>query len=233
MPSQTPPFDLNSLLLQAFEEGCTQSEMTTMDNCGMLWFWKYGLMLRKKIGLNWHTVFGSGMHTCWEEMYSTQGKRWSVPDLRGYLPKNISLSADQQYQLKYWQGVLTIQSECYSLYYKEDFEMFKPEKVELIIDITVPFEGSDIRLKGMVDLTICNVANDGNWMMDHKTTNRLTLSTVRGWDFRFQFMFYLWLLWKYEEQNGEKVHRFKGYYINAMKKPTIKVRKGDSQKFVP
>jgi hypothetical protein len=223
-----PPFDLSSLLYTAFEEGCTQSEMTTLDNCATLWFWKYGLMLRKKVGFSWPLVYGSAMHDVWEQMYATQGKRWSIPDLGDYIPKGTSLTLQQQADRAYWQGVLEIQAECYAIKYKDDFIAFKTDKVELIVDITIMFEGVPIRLKGMVDLTVCNVASGGRmWMLDHKTTRDLQLSTVMGWDFRFQFMFYLYILYKWEEQNGQE-NKYAGYYINAMKKPTIKVRQKDT-----
>lgn len=220
-------FDLRSLLANTFQEGCTQSEMTTMDNCGQLWFWRYGMLLRKKGGFSWALAFGSAVHTAWEEMYSTKGKRWSVPDLRLFLPKGISLSIDQQKQLEYWQGVAQIQAECYHHYYRDDFDVFEVEQSEIIVDIIFRWMGVDIRLKGMIDLKFAMLQSEGMWMMDHKTTSRLDLKTVQGWDFRFQFMFYLWLMTKHEEQQGTG-QKFRGYYINALKKPTITVRKNDT-----
>lgn len=225
MEAQT--LNLNRVLEAAFAEGCTQSEMTTLDNCGMLWWWRYGLMLKKKGMFSWALVFGSGFHTALEEMYATAGERWSAPDLRKYIPAGMSLSQAQQHDLEYWQGVLKIQTECYRDYWKDDFKVWKTEKVELIIDLIADLGFGPIRLKGMIDLSFMNILNKGMWMLDHKTTGRLNLATVQGWDFRFQFMFYLWLYNEYQKQQGSE-QRFRGYYINAIKKPTIRVRKGDT-----
>lgn len=220
-------FDLNQILNRAFAEGSTQSEITTMDNCGQLWWWQYALMLKRKGSFSWALAYGSAMHQGWEEMYATQGKRWTIPDVGKFLPPGTSLNLAQQKEREYWQGVLQIQLECYFAYYKEDFEIFKTERVEFIADIQFEFQGKMIRLKGMLDLIACNVANKGRWMFDHKTTRDLDLKTVLGWDFRFQFMFYLWLMHKIDEAAGN-TDRFRGYYINAMKKPTIKVRQNDT-----
>jgi hypothetical protein len=220
-------YDINFLLNRAFAEGSTQSEMTTMDNCGQLWWWRYAMMLKMRGGFSWALTYGSACHQAWEEMYATQGKRWSVPDLNTFLPPGTSLTLQQQKDKEYWQGVLRIQLECYFAYYKEDFEIFKTERVEQIADIYFEFEGQRIRLKGMLDLIVCNVANKGRWLFDHKTTRDLQLKTVLGWDFRFQFMFYLWLSHKIDEAAGND-DKFRGYYINAMKKPTITVRKNDT-----
>jgi hypothetical protein len=198
-----------------------------MDNCGMLWFWRYGMLLRKKGMFSWATTYGSAMHTAWEQMYATEGKRWQAPDLRSFVPKGISLSGQQQKDLYYWQGVLNVQAECYATHYRDDFEAFKVEKAEIIVDITIEWKGIKLRLKGMIDLKFAILQSEGMWMMDHKTTSRLDLKTVQGWDFRFQFMFYLWLMTKYEEQQGG-TQRFRGYYINGMKKPTIRVKQNES-----
>lgn len=219
-------FDLRSLLAATLQEGCTQSEITTMDNCGMLWFWRYGMLLRKKGQFSWATTYGSGAHQAWEEMYSTKGKRWSAPDLREQLRGKV-LTQAQEKELYYWQGVLNVQTECYAQFYKDDFDMFNVEKAEIIVDITIDWQGTKIRLKGMIDLKFAMLQRDGLWMMDHKTTGRMDLQTVQGWDFRFQFMFYLWLMTRYEEQEG-RVSKFRGYYINAMKKPTIRVKQNES-----
>lgn len=216
-------FDLRSLLSATSQEGWTQSEITTMDNCGQLWFWKYGMMLRKKGHFSWATTFGSAAHQAFEEMYSTQGKRWSVPDITTFIPKGHVMADYHQKDIPYWQGVLRVQLEAYADYYRDDFSAFNVEKAEIIVDIEFEWQGHKIRLKGMIDLKFAILQTEGMWMMDHKTTNRMDLKTVQGWDFRFQFMFYLWLMTKYEEQQGTGT-RFRGYYINALKKPTIRIK---------
>lgn len=183
-----------------------------MDNCGMLWFWRYGMMLDKVGTVSWASIYGTACHSTWEQMYATEGKRWSPAPLK--IPIQ-SLSLEQQKQRDYWEGILPVQMAAYAHYWRDDFTFFKIQKFELVLDHTLP---SGIKLTGKVDL-IFTIAEDGGlWILDHKTTGRLDLKTVMGWDFRFQFMFYVWLAAK---ALGSK---FKGYYINAMKKPTIRVK---------
>jgi hypothetical protein len=201
--------DLTAMIRSSSEHGWTQSEITTLDNCGMLWFWRYGMML-DRVGLaSWASIYGTACHSTWEEMYATKGKRWSPAPL--IIPL-ASLSLEQQSKRKYYEGILPVQMEAYANYWKDDFQFFTVQKMELVLDHTLP---NGIRLTGKVDL-IFTLTDDGLWILDHKTCARLDLKTVMGWDFRFQFMFYVWLAWRSLGTN------FKGYYVNAMKKPEIK-----------
>lgn len=207
---------LEILVQRAGEEGWTQSEITTWDDCAMMWFWRYGLLLRRKGRINWHSTYGTAFHTTMEEAYSTKGERWHPAPL--VLPEGHVLDAKGLVMKEYWERTLKVQTTRYIDYHKNDFTDFKVDKIE--IDVDFVFEG--IRLRGKIDLTF--ITHDGRyWLLDHKTTSRLDLKTVAGWDFRFQFMFYLWLAMK---ACPEK--QFAGYYINAIKKPTIEQRKNES-----
>ena len=182
----------------------------------MIWFWRYGMLLRRKGWFSWASVYGTAFHDTMEQMYATQGKRWAPAPLK--IPVGIALTKEKLAEQKYWEGVLKVQTEAYAERWKDDFELFEIKRIEVEVDII--FEG--IRLRGKIDLTFCT--KDGKlWILDHKTTSRLDLKTVAGWDFRFQFMFYLWLAMK-----AMPDVTFAGYYINAIKKPTIQVRQKDT-----
>lgn len=210
------PKQLAIMIDRAATDGWTQSEITTMDDCSMIWFWRYGMLLRRKGWFSWASVYGTAFHSTMEEMYATKGKRWSPAAL--VIPQGIVLTKQQLVEKEYWERVLKVQTERYADRWKDDFELFNIQKLERDVDIT--FEG--IRLRGKIDLTFITL--DGRlWLLDHKTTSRLDLKTVAGWDFRFQFMFYLWLAM--QEMPDEK---FAGYYINAIKKPTIRQKQNES-----
>lgn len=211
-----PIIDLSQIITRSSSLGWTQSEITTMDNCGMLWFWRYGMMLEKLDSISWHSIYGTACHSTWEEMYATQGKRWHPAPLK--IPI-ASLSLDQQKIRNYWTKVLDVQMRCYAHYWKDDFDFFNIQSQEIVLDYTLP---NGIRLTGKVDL-VFTITDDGLWVLDHKTSVRLDLKTVMGWDFRFQFMFYVWLLWK------SKGEMFRGYYINALKKPTIRQKQKETE----
>ncbi len=210
-----PVLNLSAIIKRSSQGGWTQSEITTMDNCGMLWFWRYGMMLDKLGLVSWASVYGTACHSTWEEMYATKGQRWSPAPLK--IPQQ-SLSLEQQKQRTYWEGILPVQMEAYANYYKDDFIGWSVQKAELVLEHKLE---NGIMLTGKVDL-IFTISDDGLWLLDFKTSGRLDLKTVMGWDFRFQFMFYVWLAWKALKE------KFRGYYINAMKKPTIRVKQKET-----
>ena len=197
-------------------EGFTQSEITLMDDCGKKWWYRYHELLRKKGDFSWALIVGSAFHGALEQMYATRGERWATPSL--VYPTGTLLSPAQQEKELYWVHVLPAMCTAYSQYYAHDFETFVVEEIEEKVE--VEFQGFVFR--GMIDLRFRPIAKDGQWIMDHKTTSRLDTGTTAGWDFRFQFMFYLWLKWKQGKQP------LRGYYVNGVKKPELKLKKTES-----
>jgi len=210
------PIPIQTIIGRTMSEGCTQSEITTFDNCAMLWLWRYGMLLRRKGSMSWASIYGTAAHSTWEQMYATKGQRWSPAALK--IPADVVMTVERQKQKEYWEGVLDVQMRKYAEYYKDDFTLWNIKDIE--VDVDVVFEG--LRLRGKIDLTFTE--HDGRfWLLDFKTTSRLDLPTVLGWDFRFQFMFYLWLA-----TLQLKDVKFAGYYINALKKPSIKVKQNEA-----
>lgn len=206
-------------------EGWTQSEITTLDDCGEKWFYRYHELLRKKNSFSWPLIVGSAFHATLEQMYATAGKRWTVPSL--VYPEGTILSPTQATEEIYWNHVLEAMTTAYAQHYAQDFENFVIEEIEEIVEV----EYMGFKFTGMIDLRFRPVAHDGAWIMDHKTTSRLNLTVTAGWDFRFQFMFYLWLKWKQMEHINETSHTTKalrGYYINGVKKPELRLGKKET-----
>lgn len=200
-------FEINS---DSINEGFTQSEMQTQDNCGEKWYLGYNLMLSLRGKHSWALAYGGWLHEAWEEFYSTKGKRWHIdPKIRD---KHF-LSAEQLSTFEYWVGLANIQMQIYASHYKSDFKFYDIISTEEIIE----FEWQGVILKAMVDLYVLSKQYKGWYMMDHKTTGKIDKKIVTGWDFRLQFMFYCWLCYKTKKKTPPS-----GYFINAMKKPQLK-----------
>lgn len=206
----TQPLLANSTIA----EGFTQSEFSDMG-CMQRWNYRYNQLLQKPGVVKFPFIVGTGFHSSMEQFYATSGDRYDVATLQ-FDPGDIPSVADIA-TLDYWNHVLPVMVQAYAIYYKADSIKWKIHAFEREIDIT--YRG--IRCRGKIDLTINN--GDGNWIVDHKTTSQLSKNIVAGWDFRFQFMFYIWLLSKVEPEN-----KLKGYYVNAVKKPELRVKKLES-----
>lgn len=196
-------------------EGFTQSELTTFGDCAQKWHWRYNRMIEKVGIFSFALMVGSAFHDSMEQFYATKGKRVSVATLQ-FLSTDIP-SADDYLKLEYWQQVLNAMVKAYCIYYKGDSDVWKVEEIEE--EITVEYRG--FTLRGKIDLRF----SEGKelWIADHKSSGRLSKETIAGWDFRFQFMFYLWL----KSIQNPKI-KLKGYYINAVKKTELRVKKNES-----
>lgn len=208
-------FEINPEIVAA---GFTQSELQMWDNCPEAWYKRYNLMLERKGAWSWATTYGSWMHASLDEWYRTGGRRvvWN-PEIKE--KSSIIPTQDWKSQLEYWTKLGQIQLEIYTSHYKHDHELFEFGKkaggggVEIVVDIE--FEG--FRLKGMIDLFAYHTGRKKWFVVDHKTTSRLDKQVTMGWDFRFQFMFYLWLATKQWPKLPAE-----GMIPNAIKKPQLK-----------
>lgn len=206
-----PPPLLNR---STISEGFTQSEISGMG-CMQRWNYSYNQLLHKPGVIKFALMVGTGFHSAMEQFYATGGDRYNVATLQ-FDPMDIPSVADIA-MLDYWNHVLPVMVQAYAIYYKTDFIKWKIHSFEREVDIT--YRG--LRFRGKIDLTLND--GDGNWPLDHKTTSQLSKNVIAGWDFRFQFMFYIWLLSKIEPD-----FKIKGYYVNAVKKPELRVKKFES-----
>lgn len=199
-----------------FSDGFTQSELSTFGSCAQKWNWRYNQLLDKAGSFSIALMVGSAFHDAMEQFYLTKGERVNVATLQ--FEEHVIPSAADLVLLDYWNRVLPQMVNAYSIYYKNDHEQWNVEEIEE--EVSVEFQG--FRLRGKIDLRFAELKGN-RYILDHKTSARLTRETVAGWDFRFQFMFYLWL--KLKQNPKEKLT---GYYINAVKKPELRIKKNES-----
>lgn len=194
-------------------EGFTQSEFSDMS-CMQRWNYRYNQLLIKPGIIAFPLRVGSAFHDAMEQFYATKGMRVHVAPLQ-FQEYEIPGLTDIEKKV-YWDAVIPAMVEGYANEYKADPVKWKIEAIEIELDVV--YRG--FRLRGKVDLKI--LQKNGRWIVDHKTMSRLNRDVVAGWDFRFQFMFYIWLL---SLVNTEKVN---GYIVNGVKKPELRVKQSES-----
>jgi hypothetical protein len=180
------------------------------------WNYRYNQLLVKSGGITALALtVGSGFHDAMEQFYATKGQRVNVATLQF---KEYDVPSLQDItQLNYWNHILPVMVEAYGIYYKGDAIKWTIHEIEREADIQ--YRG--LRLRGKIDLRYSDA--NGMWILDHKTTSRLNKDVVAGWDFRFQFMFYIWLMSKMEPDM-----KLKGYGVNAVKKTELRVKQSES-----
>lgn len=208
------PDDNSTVLVPAnFAQGFTQSELGTLDDCGEKWYLGYNHMLRKKGAFEWYFVYGDAAHRSLSEWYLSGCEE--VASLQ--FPPDVFLDNTQEAERDKWQAILQVQLERYYKYYANDRDEMTPIINEEIV--SVEFEG--LKFTGKIDL-LAGINGEPDAMMDHKFVGRFDPTATLGWDFRFQFMFYLWMV---QKATGRKIERF---MPNAVRKPALKQGKEES-----
>lgn len=211
-PNETPVEFL--IHPRTISEGFTQSEFSDMS-CMQRWNYRYNQLLYKPGIINFPFKVGSGFHDGMEQFYATSGKRVNIATLQ-FDEYDIPSLADND-ALDYWNAILPVMMEAYQIYYIEDAIKWRILQIEREVDLL--FE--DLRFRGKIDLTLEN--KNGFWIADHKSSSKLNKWTVAGWDFRFQFMFYIWIMSKIETKL-----KLKGYIVNLVKKTELRIKKTES-----
>lgn len=184
-------------------------------SCMQRWNYRYNQLLYKQGIINFPLRVGSVWHDVMEQFYATGGARYKVATLQPEEHDIPSLVDNTIFD--YWNAVLPSMMDAYAIYYKADVVKWKIEKIEEELDII--YRG--IRLRGKIDIRASDA--NGLWIWDHKTTSALNMDVVAGWDFRFQFMFYVWLMSKVYPKL-----KLKGFVVNATKKPQLRLKKMES-----
>jgi hypothetical protein len=209
---QPPPID--QIYRHTVTEGFTQSEFSEMS-CMQRWNFRYNHLLVKPGEIQFPFSVGSIFHDAMEQFYVTKGMRVKVATLQ-FKEYEVPSAVDIQ-KREYWNHVLPAMVDAYMIEYKADPVLWEILHVEKELDVM--YRG--FRLRGKVDLKIRQ--KNGIWIVDHKTMGRLNKDVVAGWDFRFQFMFYLWLM----TLSGDP-DKLMGYIVNGVKKTELRVKQGES-----
>lgn len=210
---QPPIVDAEIIFPHTIAEGFTQSEFSEMS-CFQRWNFRYNQLLVKPGNVHFPFTVGSIWHDAQEQFYKTKGMRVNVATLQ-FREHEIPSLVDLQ-KRDYWNHVLPAMMEAYMIYYKTDPVLWEILHIERELDVM--YRG--FRLRGKIDLKI--KLKNGLWIVDHKTMSRLNKDQIAGWDFRFQFMFYIWLL---SMVDSDKLN---GYIVNGVKKPELRVKQNES-----
>lgn len=206
-------FELNPHVAEA---GFTQSEMTLLDTCGKKWYWRYARLLTLRGSFSWATVIGSAVHTTLERMYETCGDTWETPPF--LFPAGTILTPADEQKEQQWRYILDGMMTAYSQHHFSDFERWKITSLEETVEV----EHWGFKFRGKIDMRYRDTDSALDWIIDHKTTFRLGPDITGMWNFKFQFMFYLWLCWKAGKPN------LRGYQVNAIRKPELRLGKTET-----
>jgi hypothetical protein len=207
------------LLRQSFAQGLTQSEVMTRMNCARKWYFRYVKQIKKQGSFSWALLYGDAIHQMLEQKYE-YGVVMDVPDFR--FEEDVILTPAQHSEYEYWQGLAAVTMRQHNRYWNVFDEKMIIESTEQEVE----YEYQGFRLRGKIDLVIRPHKSEGIFPLDHKTCSDFSKGLFEGWSFRFQFLFYAWLLWK--------VHGIypAGMYVNAIKKPAER-RSVKSQESIP
>src|SRR6266404_5981454 len=210
------PSRLKLLHPKTLSEGFTQSELSLLSLCPQKWNWQYNQLLFKPGIVAWPLLVGTVFHDAMEQLFSTKGKRVKVATLQ-FTETQVPAIDDFQ-KLEYFNTLVPIMVEAYRIYHQEDFLLDNIESLEEVVEV----EYRGFRLRGKIDKT---TIEDGQRVLtDYKTTSRIDKASVAGWDFRFQFMFYLWLKSKLIKE-GPPLGAFR---VDAVKKTELRVKKTEN-----
>ena len=197
------------------DEGFTQSEISTLSNCGMKWNLGYNIGLRLKGGFSWALAVGSSVHDCIEQMLVSRSPNFVLQPFQ-YPPGTLLTPAEQDKEY-YWRCVVQAMMEAFAIYYKDDWNReYDVKDIEMELDI----KWQGLRLRGKIDWKMM-YADLSKYIVDWKTCSRLDKGMTEEWDFRFQFMFYPWAA----KQMGMDIN---GFMPCAIKKPELRVKIGES-----
>ena len=199
----------------------TQSEIMLRATCPRKWTYRHALMLERKGLFDVNLTYGGLMHSLLEGYYrSGQKEQGKANELAAEIIQDTVLTPLQIEELALIARKVQIAFAIYCDYYRE-----ADSKMEIIAvekEIKVDFAG--LSLVGKIDLiSRPNGPNDGVYIWDYKTSFRLTPLIVDSWTFKFQFLFYTWLHWRY---TGKKPD---GIMVQGLLKPQQRPKKGEKK----
>lgn len=195
-------------------EGFTQSELSMFSACPQKWDYRYNRRMDKPDHFSFPLMVGTAFHSAMEILYHTGFKKIPVATLQ--FPTYTIPSAADIEKAEYWNKVLSQMVIAYAAYWKNQDSTLNIISFEEEVEVNY----RTLRLRGKIDLTL---DRKGIYILDHKTCARITKDFLAGWDFRFQFLFYLWL-----KHKADPDLPLKGYGVNLVKKPELRQKVGES-----
>lgn len=194
---------------ETFQDGITQSEMTVMDECMFKWNMRYNRRLELEGYYRIPLMFGTAWHQ-FQEVFHGGGKvENGIPILS--FPENAVVVEGDEDKLKQYQWMLDGMCKGYAKFYKDDLKTFKWKFIEK--EFEVEFMGLKFKFK------IDRLSTKGE-LFDAKTTSMLRNDILAKWDFKFQFIFYAWGVFKADCPVNE-------FIVDVVKKPQIRPTKGE------
>lgn len=211
-PKLLLPADNHTIIRpETFVNGFTQSEIGTWDDCAEKWYLGYNHQLEKRGGFEWHFVYGDAVHESLSSFYNNGEMTFA----RLQFPAGVVLTPQQEMERNMWQAIHDVQMERYAHQYQDDLQAWTPWAVEQ----TVEYEWEGVKLRAKIDLGHEVDGEKGDVVTDHKTYN---LDDYEGWNFRFQFMFYVWIVQKALKRKIDK------FMVNGIRKPQLRLKKDES-----
>lgn len=210
---------------ETIEDGFTQSEVMTLNECGYKWHLAYNLRL-KGIEFDHNFLMGKAWHRFQESYWASKGNRLKIklPAIMTHLDSEMLLTTEDEQYLEFLEKKLIVLANAYiELYDEEDFDgSVEVKSIEEVLDQKFEVEGIEIRLLAMLDL-VANMQNSGT-IIDHKTTGGELEAVSKHWEYKFQFMWYFWF--------GREVHpelKIRKFMVNTVRKPSIRLKKTETE----
>jgi len=206
---------------EAIEDGFTQSEIDTLNECGYKWYLAYALRV-KGVEFDHNFLFGSAWHEFQAAYWKTGGKVASLQKAVVERDPEMVMTTEDEAWFEFIDDKLKVLAEEYINFFRDKDFVLGAEvlSVEEIFELSVEFNGMEIVLKGRQDLKRKQYKKPEIW--DHKTSQNISEGQDRGWGFRFQFMFYLWV-----DRQLNPEHKTNTLIVNRMRKPSIRLKQGE------
>ncbi len=196
---------------ETLNEGFTQGELSTMDECLFKWNKRYNERLELEGWYKIALLTGSAWHGFMENIYGSAGENQTVPALE--LPENAVTSEADHHKILQQQSMLEGMAKAYIKKYTKEIESIRIKFLEKEIAYTHEYRGIPIKIQFKLDL----LPEGTRQLFDHKTTAMLRNEILAKWDFKFQFMFYCWGLAK-----ALGLKEVKEFTVNAVRKPQLR-----------
>lgn len=198
----------------------TQSEIMTRANCPRKWFYRYALSLKHRGTFNWHFLYGDLLHKMLADFYTNKKARLAsakVEPSKIEFPDDVLPTQLDREEAELLEKVAGITFSNYCLYYEKMDARMRVRSVERVYK--VKYKG--LQLEGRIDLVAHPSDEDGMFVYDYKTTGSFNPGMLDAWSFRFQFLFYSWLVWR---ATGRKPD---GNYVNGILKTLLRPKQID------